>query len=181
MKVSESSKLLNRQFEGFRSVSDDKDGTWTIGFGNTFYEDGTRVKQGETITLTRAIQLHNNIIDNFFGTRVFNLLKVKVNQSQFDALVLFTYNVGINNLKNSTLLKKVNNNPNDSSITDEFKKWVYSGGKKLNGLVTRRAKEAALYFSQVSNLTIPTSTIILIIGIIILIIINKSQNDEKEK
>ncbi len=69
--------------------------------------------------------------------------------NQFDALVSFCYNVGPANLKSSTLLKKVNINPNDPTIKNEFLKWTKAGGKVLKGLVTRRTAEAELYFTPV--------------------------------
>ena len=50
--------------------------------------------------------------------------------------------------KNSTLLKKVNANPTDPTIKDEFLKWTKAGGKVLKGLVTRRTAEADLYFTK---------------------------------
>ena len=70
-----------------------------------------------------------------------------INQSQFDALCSFAYNCGVGNLKSSTLLKKVNVNPDDPTIKDEFLKWTKGGGKTLPGLVKRRTEEAQLYFS----------------------------------
>jgi lysozyme len=70
-----------------------------------------------------------------------------INQNQFDALVSFCYNVGPGNLKSSTLLKKVNANPNDPTIRTEFLKWNKGGGKVLAGLTRRRTAEANLYFS----------------------------------
>jgi len=59
----------------------------------------------------------------------------------------FAFNVGVGNLKKSTLLKKVNANPADESIRAEFMKWNKAGGKVLNGLTKRRAEEADLYFT----------------------------------
>ena len=67
---------------------------------------------------------------------------------QFDALVSFAYNVGTANFAKSTLLKKVNANPNDASIRAEFGKWNKSNGRVLKGLVTRRKEEADLYFTR---------------------------------
>jgi lysozyme len=69
-----------------------------------------------------------------------------INQNQFDALVSFCYNLGAGSLKSSTLLKKVNADPNDPSIKLEFLKWNKSGGKVLNGLTLRRNAESELYF-----------------------------------
>ena len=71
-----------------------------------------------------------------------------INQNQFDALVSFAYNLGPANLKSSTLLKKVNANPEDETIAAEFMKWVKAGGKTLKGLVRRREAESQLYFKK---------------------------------
>lgn len=129
-------------------------GVWTIGWGNTFYEDGRPVREGDMITQARADSLFMIILAGF-ERDVISLLKVKVNQNQFSALVSFAYNVGSDidaddipeGLGDSTLLKLVNANPNDPRIRDEFKKWNKSKGKVLNGLIRRRAAEANLYFS----------------------------------
>ena len=82
-----------------------------------------------------------------YENQVALLVTKPINQNQFDALVSFTYNLGATNLGKSTLLKKVNINPKDKSIADEFVKWNRAGGKVLNGLTKRRKDEAALYFS----------------------------------
>ena len=123
-------------------------GLWTIGYGNTFYEDGTKVKQGDSISQERADKLLNAVVETSFSPQVRRLISKGVNDYQFSALVSFAYNAGIGNLKSSTLLKKVNANPNDATIKDEFLKWVYSGGKVLEGLKRRRTAEAALYFKK---------------------------------
>lgn len=72
---------------------------------------------------------------------------VTLKKQQFDALVSFSYNVGLGNLQSSTLLKLVKANPNNAAIRGEFMKWVYAGGKVVEGLKNRRTKEANLYFS----------------------------------
>jgi lysozyme len=122
---------------------------WTIGYGNTFYEDGTKVKQGDKITKERADQLFINITNKNFAEPLLKLIKVKLNENQFSALVCFAYNVGTGALAKSTLLKKVNINPNDLTIRNEFLKWNKAGGKVLNGLTKRRESEANLYFENV--------------------------------
>lgn len=63
-----------------------------------------------------------------------------------EAVVSFTFNLGAGNLYNSTLLKKVNRNPDDPAIRQEFEKWVYADGRVLQGLVDRRKAEADMYF-----------------------------------
>ena len=140
----------------------------TIGYGNTFYEDGTKVKLTDpTITKERAIAILKKAMD-YFEKQVDAYTTDSVNQNQFDALVDFAYNAGVGSLKSSTLLKKVNTNPNDPTIANEFMKWVYGGDgthnkkdddgdglidepgekQKLGGLVNRRKAEAELYFKK---------------------------------
>lgn len=131
-------------------------GKWTIGYGSTFYEDGKPVKEGDVITKERAESLFKNTIKYFHDEIVNKLLKVKLNDDQLSALVSFAYNVGLDidadfiaeGLGDSTLLKKVNANPNDPDIEKEFLKWTKSGGKILRGLVLRRQEEANLYFGR---------------------------------
>lgn len=125
-------------------------GIWTIGFGNTFYPDGTRVKEGEVITEARAIDLLKSTLD-FFEKQVDNMTRDDISQNQFDALVDFAYNVGHGNLKSSTLLKLVNHNPKDAAIKDEFLKWNKVKGTALKGLTRRRSSEAHLYFNNALN------------------------------
>jgi lysozyme len=97
------------------------------------------------ITEARAMQLWLNMIA-VYENAVTALVKKPINQNQFNALVSFTENEGVGHFKGSTLLKKVNVNPNDPEIRDEFNKWVYAGGVKSKGLITRRAQDADLYF-----------------------------------
>ena len=120
----------------------------TIGYGNTFYEDGKAVTMADKpITKERAISLFQGIVQPF-EEQVSSLLKKPVNQQQFNALVSFSYNVGVSALGNSTLLKKVNANPNDPTIRDEFMKWVKVNGAVFTGLVNRRKAESDMYFSK---------------------------------
>ena len=118
---------------------------WTIGYGNTFYEDGTSVKPGDKITIERAESLLIKVTDAFWN-QMSKLIKQPLTENQKSALLSFTYNVGIGNFQKSTLLKKVNANPNDLTIRSEFLKWVKSRGIVLSGLVKRRTEEANLYF-----------------------------------
>jgi len=137
-----------KKFEGYMSKAyPDAKGVWTIGYGNTFYADGTPVKQGDTITRAEAEQLFSEVLGQFAGN-VADVVRVELNKCQFDALVSFTYNVGIGNLKKSTLLKKVNADPEDETIRTEFNKWVKSGGQTLPGLIKRRKDEADYYFGK---------------------------------
>jgi lysozyme len=147
MQLNDKGKDLIKLFEGCKLVaykcSAAKD---TIGYGNTFYENGTSVKPGDKITQERANELFE-IIAKEFADKVAPLVKSLVTPNQFAALTSFAYNAGIGNLKSSTLLKKVNANPNDPSIALEFAKWDKAGGKVLAGLTKRRASESKLYFT----------------------------------
>ena len=120
----------------------------TIGYGCTYYPNGKKVTMNDaTITQKEAFDMLAFIVDEF-SVKVGRLLKVQLNQHQFNALVSFAYNCGIANLQNSTLLRKVNANPNDPTIKDEFLKWNKGGGKVLNGLTKRRQMEAEVYFTK---------------------------------
>ena len=121
-------------------------GVWTIGYGNTFYVNGSKLQDGENISLDRAFKLLFFVVQKF-ESEVSKLVKSSINDNQLGALTSFAFNVGAGNLAKSTLLKKVNANPNDVTIRDEFMRWTKAGGKVLNGLVTRRKAEADLYFS----------------------------------
>ena len=119
----------------------------TIGYGNTYYTDGKRVTLlDKEITKQQAFDMFKEVA-NRFAKRVDELVTSNINQNQFNALVSFAYNIGTGNFASSTLLKKVNRNPDDLSIKDEFLRWNKAGGKVINGLTNRRNEEADLYFS----------------------------------
>lgn len=123
----------------------DSVGVPTIGYGNTYYENGVRVKMSDpSISKDRALSLFLNIL-GFYEKAVWSNTRNDINQNQFDALVSLTYNIGVNGFKNSTVLKLVNKNPSDPKITDAFKMWKNAGGKPI--LLKRRIREANLYFS----------------------------------
>jgi lysozyme len=120
---------------------------WTIGLGNTFYEDGSKVKEGDKITKDEAYHLFYLIATKFEKT-INDNLKVKINQNQFNALFCLCYNIGQVGFKNSTLLRLVNINPNDGNIAKEFLKWNKINRIPSKGLTNRRIKESALYFTK---------------------------------
>lgn len=76
-----------------------------------------------------------------------NSLDLNITQTQFDALMSFAFNVGLGNLKKSTLLVKVKHSAPTNIVMNEFYKWKKSGGNVLAGLVLRREGEAMLYES----------------------------------
>lgn len=115
-------------------------GVWTIGYGHT---DG--VNQGMLITEKTADGFLKQDIRN--AEHCINQMDVYLTQEQFDALVSFVFNVGVQAFNTSTLKKKILKNPNDPTIDDEFRRWVYAGNKKLPGLIKRREQEIQLYYS----------------------------------
>jgi lysozyme len=118
----------------------------TRGYGHT----GPEVKVGEKITPAQAEADLVKDLDKFERV-VARMVRSVINKNQHGALVSFAYNLGATSLQISTLLKKVNANPNDPSIRGEFLKWnkarVKGVLKVLPGLTRRRAAEADLYFS----------------------------------
>jgi lysozyme len=147
MVISNKLRELVKHFEGCKLTSYVcSAGHNTIGYGNTFYENGVKVKPGDKITQQRAEELLDVILIKFVQ-QTNELIKSNVNQNQRDALTDFAYNCGVGNLRSSTLLKLVNANPNDPEIRTQFMRWNKGGGKVLNGLTRRREAEANLYFS----------------------------------
>ncbi|MFN3289853.1 MAG: lysozyme [Acinetobacter sp.] len=133
-------------FEGKRLAAyDDGVGVWTIGFGTTVYPNGIKVKKGDTCTEAQAKAYMAHDLKKF-ELAVNNAVKIPLNQNQFDALVSLTYNIGTNAFSESTLVKKLNAN-SISGAADQFDVWVNAGGKRMQGLVNRRAKEKALFLS----------------------------------
>jgi len=145
MEVNKAGRDLIKQFEGCKlKAYKCPAGLWTISWGLTFYPDGTKVKEGDVITQQQAEEYFDAVVDDF-AKQVDVLVKSNVTANNFSAIVSFAYNVGIGNLKKSTLLKKVNANPKDATIPAEFRKWVRANNVVLKGLVRRREAEAKLY------------------------------------
>ena len=144
MKINEKGLDLIKSFEGLRLEAYlCPAGVWTIGYGHT-----KGVKKGMKITKEKADELLMEDLQKFQKGVEKLTSKVELTDNQFSALVSFAFNLGLGNLENSTLLKKVNRNPNDETIRNEFMKWIYAGGKPLEGLKRRRKHEADLYFTK---------------------------------
>ena len=134
-----------KQFEGCRlKAYRDAVGVATIGYGQT-----GGVTLGMTITQEQAdFMLLSYLVKQ--EEYMQNLLSdVVLTDNQWDALVLFAYNVGLGNFKKSELLKKVLKDPNDPTIYQEFGRWTKARGQNLVSLVRRRAWEAARYTGAV--------------------------------
>lgn len=139
MKTSQEGLDLIKKFEGCRLTAYKcPSGVWTIGYGHT-----KGVKRGHRITLEDANEYLKKDI-KVYEKSVSELTLRPLNQNQFDALVSFCYNCGVNAFKNSTLLKKLNKGDYEG-VANEFPRWNKSNGKVLNGLAKRREAERQLF------------------------------------
>ncbi|NER36008.1 MAG: glycoside hydrolase family protein [Oscillatoria sp. SIO1A7] len=134
--------------EGLRlSLYNDPAGHCTIGHGHLVHHgacngsESAEFRQG--ISRQRALELLRSDA-NTAVQAVKSLVKVPLNQHQFDALVSFTFNLGAGNLQKSSLLARLNKGEYDA-VPYELSRWVYAGGRKLPGLVRRRSEEGLLF------------------------------------
>ncbi|MCY1741451.1 lysozyme [Ensifer sp. SL37] len=134
IKISEGCKLL---------CYADAVGVATIGYGHTKTLKPADIGK-KRITAAEAERLL--LVDlAHFEAQVAKLVKVKLTENQRGALVSWTYNLGEGNLAKSTLLKRINAKAPVADIERSWMQWVNAGGKRLQGLVNRRAAEMALY------------------------------------
>jgi GH24 family phage-related lysozyme (muramidase) len=148
MKISKNGLSLIKSFEGCKLTAykvTDSEKYFTIGYGHY----GSDVKEGMKITQEKADELFEKDVQRFVDG-VNELVKVPVNQNQFDALVSFAYNVGLGALKKSTLLDLLNGKEYKGA-SEQYERWNKSGGKVLKGLVKRREKEQKLFDTPVKS------------------------------
>ena len=139
MKTSQEGIDLIKHFEGcelesYRCSAN----VLTIGYGTT-----KNVVEGMKITQNQAEEMLMKDLEEF-EEYVEDLIDVKLDQHQFDALVAWTYNLGPTNLKTSTLRKVLNKGAYDD-VPEQMKRWNKAGGQVLKGLVRRRDAEALLF------------------------------------
>ena len=136
---------LMRRFEGlYLTPYLCSAGVPTIGYGATYYEDGTRVTLFDAaITTERAEALLVWMVRTVYLPQVMRLCPGINNPNRLAALIDFTFNLGGNALKNSSLRRKVNAGM-WSAVPTELRKWVMAAGRRLRGLVIRREAEVAL-------------------------------------
>ena len=82
-----------------------------------------------------------------FCEAVDEIIDVDLSQNQFDALVIFCFNVGIDAFKRSTLLKLLNDG-DYKSVPEQLMRWTKAGGKQSNGLINRRKAEIMLWNAE---------------------------------
>lgn len=157
MQLSKAGSDFIKSYERFMSNPyRDAVGVWTIGFGNTYYEDRRKVSGSDKpISEVRASELKQNIINMDFAPAV-NLLfadeiaRGQINQSQFDALLSLAYNIGTRGLAGSSVYKNIKHG-NYKAAADSFIAWNKGrvNGKlvELRGLTRRRNDERAMFLS----------------------------------
>ena len=142
MTYSTAGLALTKQFEGLRLTAyQDSGGVWTIGYGHT----GSEVVCGLTWTQEQAdaqLLIDTQTAQDCVNTHV----TLPLTQNQFDALVDFTFNLGCAALRSSTLLSCINAGRFDLAA-QQFTRWVYAGGKVVDGLMARRQAEQVLFSS----------------------------------
>lgn len=117
-------------------------GKWTIGYGHT----GPDVEEDMTINQAAADALLEE--DCLKAEKIVTkYVKAGLDDNQFSALVSLVFNIGGTNFKSSTLLKKLNVDDYEGAA-NEFLRWVYAKGRRLNGLVGRREDERDLFLSE---------------------------------
>src|ERR1700677_3855268 len=132
---------LCKQFEGLSLIPYlDIAGIPTIGYGSTYYENGTKVTMDDpAISEDLAISLLQ-IKLNEFSEQISKVVTVNLNQNQLDALTDFVYNLGFGSFEHSTMLIYINSSQFDLA-SQEFPKWDHSGGIVVPGLLKRRQAE----------------------------------------
>lgn len=120
----------------------DTGGVWTIGYGHT-----RSALSGMQISEARALMLLAQDVAEAVEA-VNKLVRVPLEQYEFDALVSFVFNIGVGAFKSSTMLRCLNDRAEPMRIGTEFLRWVYDNGKKIAGLETRRRKERLLFLGR---------------------------------
>lgn len=142
MKTGKQGIDLIKKFEGCKLTAYKcPAGIWTIGYGNTFYQNGTKVKQGDKINQQQAEDLLMNLLPRYEAI-VNKKVSRQLKQNQFDALVSHTWNTG----GSETLFKMANLNASNITIKNWWDShYIMGGGKVLKGLENRRKEESNLY------------------------------------
>lgn len=149
MRVSKNGVDLVAAFEGFRSCPyRDAVGVWTIGYGETKnIGPGTKCW-----SKTQAREALARRLTNDFGAAVDRVVKVPLNQNQFDALTSLAYNIGTGGFASSTVVRRLNAK-DYRGAADAILMWDKAGGRRLLGLTLRRRRERALFLKKIKPIT----------------------------
>lgn len=145
MKASQNCINLIKHFEGYATKPYRcPAGYWTIGYGHVISRNDVERNAAGISPDKINLLLENDLAICEKGLE--KLIKVTLTQGQFDALIDFSFNLGLGSLQRSGLRSKINRGEFADAVS-EFSKWVWGGGRKLSGLIKRRAAEAALFSS----------------------------------
>lgn len=134
---------LIKQYEGLRlEAYRCPAGVWTIGYGHTKgVKEGQRVSREEAERMLREdLQYYENMVGM--------LVTVPLTGDQVGAMVSLAYNIGVNALRGSTVLRKINGGAGEAEVRKAWMMWTKAGGKELPGLAKRREAELAVYFND---------------------------------
>lgn len=139
MKISQEGVALIKKFEGCElDAYQDSVGVWTIGYGHT-----KEVKEGDKINKDEAdYLLQEEMIE--YESYINDMVDVDLNQSQYDSMCAWVYNLGPSNLGSSTMLRVLNEGKYDE-VPQQMKRWNKANGEVLDGLIRRREAEALLF------------------------------------
>ena len=148
MKLSAKNLQVLKDLEAFRARPYlCSGGKWTVGYGTNMYPNCKKVtSQDKPITEALASVLLDLYLESVYRNLV-QLVKVDLNQNQFDAICLFIYNAGVTRFRTSTLLKLLNASKFDLA-SGQFRRWIWAGGKKSNGLIKRREIERKIFLGE---------------------------------
>ena len=150
MRISDAGLDLIERWESFEpDWYLDGGGVWTIGYGTTAnaLPAFSKANMPGPITEERAEQLMRQSLADQYEPAVRSGVRVPLSQAQYDALVSFCYNVGVNAFRGSTLLRKLNAGDYEGAAR-EFARWIYDNGERVQGLANRRAAEIELFQSK---------------------------------
>jgi lysozyme len=130
---------------------DSKGKVWTIGWGNTYYQDGRAVKEGDIISRKQADDLLLYIIRQK-EEAIRPYVTAKLNENQYAALIDLAYNCGEGFVRGSRLLKLINEGAPVEAIADQWDETcVTAKGTYLPVLYRRRMNELSLFTSKVKQ------------------------------
>jgi lysozyme len=139
MQISQEGLALIKKFEGCElEAYKCPAGVWTIGYGHT-----KDVKEGDKINKDEAdYLLQEEMIE--YESYINDMVDVDLNQSQYDSMCAWVYNLGPSNLGSSTMLRVLNEGKYDE-VPQQMKRWNKANGEVLDGLIRRREAEALLF------------------------------------
>lgn len=143
---------------------------WTIGWGNTYYEDGSPVQEGDIISYDRAVSLLKLIVAQK-EEAIRPHVTADLNENQYAALISLAYNCGEGNVDRSSLLQLINSGASSDEITAQYDKTcVTSKGTYVSSLYNRRVREVDLFFSNVKQAAINNPKTTIVGGALVLIL-----------